>query len=106
MIENKEEYKAKSEELVREMTEKFDEISNVEELQRVYGSDAKLCDIKKRLEDEARQVIQKHDEFTKEFRDNLTAIVNKYSIGEVLCFVTNGGDLIDLSNAYARGAMI
>ena len=103
MIENKEEYEAKTKELVMEMTEKFDAISNVEDLQSTFGSDAKLCDIKKRLEDEARQVIQKHDEFTKEFRDNLTAIVNKYSIGEVLCFVTNGGDLIDLSNAYASG---
>ncbi len=103
MIENKEEYEAKTKELVMEMTEKFDAISNVEDLQSTFGSDAKLCDIKKRLEDEARQVIQKHDEFTKEFRDNITAIVNKYSIGEVLCFTTNGGDLIDLSNAYASG---
>ena len=106
MIEKKEEFKAKSEELVREMTDKFDEISNIEALQKDYGADAKLCDIKKRLEDEAREVIHKHDEFTKEFRDNLTAIVNKYSLGEVLFFVTNCGDLIDLSNAYARGAMI
>jgi len=103
VIENKEEYEAKTKELVMEMTEKFDAISNVEDLQSTFGSDAKLCDIKKRLEDEARQVIQKHDEFTKEFRDNITAIVNKYSIGEVLCFTTNGGDLIDLSNAYASG---
>jgi len=103
VIENKEEYEAKTKELVMEMTEKFDAISNVEDLQSTFGSDAKLCDIKKRLEDEARQVIQKHDEFTKEFRDNLTAIVNKYSIGEILCFTTNGGDLIDLSNAYASG---
>lgn len=103
MIENKEEYEAKTKELVMEMTEKFDAISNVEDLQSTFGSDAKLCDIKKRLEDEARQVIQKHDEFTKEVRDNLTAIVNKYSIGEILCFTTNGGDLIDLSNAYASG---
>jgi hypothetical protein len=103
MIENKEEYKKKCKELTDAMSAQFDVVSTVGHLQTLYGMDAKLSDIKKTAEAEARKAIDKLDAFMKEERDALIAINEKYDTGKILDFIANGYDTIDMVNAYLEG---
>ena len=103
MIENKEEYKKKCKELTDAMSAQFEVVSTVGHLQTLYGMDAKLSDIKKTAEAEARKAIDKLDAFMKEERDALTAINEKYDCAEILGFIANGYDSIDMVNAYLEG---
>lgn len=103
MIENKEEYKKKCKELTDEMSAQFEVVSTVGHLQTLYGDDAKLSDIKKTAEAETRKAIDKLEEFTKEERDALVAINAKYDCAEILGFIANGYDSIDMVNAYLEG---
>ena len=103
MIENKEEYKKKCKELTDAMSAQFDVVSTVGHLQTLYGMDAKLSDIKKTAEAEAKKAIDKLDSFMKEERDALIAISEKYDSAEILGFIANGYDSIDMVNAYLEG---
>ena len=103
MIENKEEYQKKCKELTDEMSAQFDVVSTVGHLQTLYGEDAKLSDIKKAAEAETRKAIDKLDAFRKEETDAMIAINEKYDISEILGFISNGYDTIDLVNAYLGG---
>ena len=105
MIENKEEYKKKCKELTDAMSAQFEVVSTVGHLQTLYGMDAKLSDIKKTAESEARKAIDKLDAFMKEERDALIAISAKYDAGQILNYIANGNDTIDLVNAYLKGKL-
>lgn len=103
MIENKEEYKKKCKELNDEMSAQFEVVSTVGHLQTLYGMDAKLSDIKKTAE--AKKAYDKLDTFRKEESDALIAINSKYDSGQILGFIANGYDTIDLVNAYLEGKL-
>lgn len=103
MIENKEEYKKKCKELTDAMSAQFEVVSTVGHLQTLYGMDAKLSDIKKTAEAEARKAMDKLDAFRKEETDALIAINSKYDTGRILGFIANGYDSIDMVNAYLEG---
>lgn len=103
MIENKEEYKKKCKELTDAMSAQFEVVSTVGHLQTLYGMDAKLSDIKKTAEDESRKAMDKLDAFRKEETDALIAINAKYDSGQILDFIANGNDTIDMVNAYLEG---
>ena len=103
MIENKEEYKKKCKELTDAMSAQFEVVSTVGHLQTLYGMDAKLSDIKKTAEAETRKAIDKLDAFMKEERDALIAINEKYDCSQILNFIANGYDSIDMVNAYLEG---
>ena len=103
MIENKEEYKKKCKELTDAMSAQFEVVSTVGHLQTLYGMDAKLSDIKKTAEAEARKAMDKLDAFRKEETDALIAINAKYDTGRILDFIANGYDSIDMVNAYLEG---
>ena len=105
MIENKEEYKKKCKELTDAMSAQFEVVSTVGHLQTLYGMDAKLSDIKKTAEDEARKAMDKLDAFRKEETDALIAINAKYDSGQILDFIANGNDTIDMVNAYLEGKL-
>jgi hypothetical protein len=105
MIENKEEYKKKCKELTDAMSAQFEVVSTVGHLQTLYGMDAKLSDIKKTAEADTRKAIDELDAFTKEERDALLAINEKYDSGQILDFVANGCDTIDMVNAYLEGKL-
>ena len=105
MIGNKEEYKKKCKELTDEMSAQFEVVSTVGHLQTLYGMDAKLSDIKKTAEADAKKAIDKLDAFMKEERDALIAINEKYDTSEILGFISNGYDSIDLVNAYLEGKL-
>lgn len=103
MIENKEEYKKKCKELTDAMSAQFEVVSTVGHLQTLYGMDAKLSDIKKTAEAEAKKAMDKLDAFRKEETDSLIAINAKYDTGQILDFIANGNDTIDMVNAYLEG---
>ena len=103
MIENKEKYKKKCKELTDAMSAQFEVVSTVGHLQTLYGMDAKLSDIKKTAEAEARKAMDKLDAFRKEETDALIAINAKYDSGQILDFIANGNDTIDMVNAYLEG---
>ena len=103
MIENKEEYKKKCKELTDAMSAQFEVVSTVGHLQTLYGMDAKLSDIKKTAEAEAKKAMDKLDAFRKEETDALIAINAKYDSGQILDFIANGNDTIDMVNAYLEG---
>ncbi len=103
MIENKEEYRKKCKELNDELLARLDVVSTVGHLQTLYGDDAKLSDIKKTAEAEYKKANEKYETFTKEERDALVAINAKYNCSEILGFIANGSDSIDLVNAYLEG---
>ena len=103
MIENKEEYKKKCKELTDAMSAQFEVASTVGHLQTLYGMDAKLSDIKKTAEAEARKAMDKLDAFRKEETDAMIAINAKYDSGQILDFIANGNDTIDMVNAYLEG---
>ena len=105
MIGNKEEYKKKCKELTDAMSAQFEVVSTVGHLQTLYGMDAKLSDIKKTAEADAKKAIDKLDAFMKEERDALIAINEKYDTSEILGFISNGYDSIDLVNAYLEGKL-
>lgn len=105
MIENKEEYKKKCKDLTDELLAKLDVVSTVGHLQTLYGDDAKLSDIKKAAEAEYKKANEKLEEFTKEERDALIAINAKYSASEILGFIADGCDSIDMVNAYLKGEL-
>ena len=86
MIENKEEYKKKCKELTDAMSAQFEVVSTVGHLQTLYGMDAKLSDIKKTAEAEAKKAMDKLDAFMNEERDALIAINEKYDTSEILGF--------------------
>lgn len=86
MIENKEEYKKKCKELTDAMSAQFEVVSTVGHLQTLYGMDAKLSDIKKTAEAEAKKAMDKLDAFMKEECDALIAINEKYDTSEILGF--------------------
>lgn len=103
MIENKEEYKKRCKELTDEVSAQSEVVSTVGHLQTLYGDDAKLSDIKKTAEAEYKKANEKYEAFTKEERDALVAINAKYNCSEILGFIANGYDSIDLVNAYLEG---
>ena len=103
MIENKEEYRKKCKELTDASNVQLDVLSTVGHLQTLYGDDAKLSDIKKTAEADFKKANEKLEEFTKEERDALVAINAKYSAAEILGFIANGADSIDMVNAYLKG---
>ena len=105
MIENKEEYKKKCKELTDAMSAQFEVVSTVGHLQTLYGMDAKLSDIKKAAEAEAKKAMDKLDAFRKEETDALIAINAKYDSGQILDFIANGNDTIDMVNAYLEGKL-
>ena len=105
MIENKEEYKKKCKELTDAMSAQFEVVSTVGHLQTLYGDDAKLSDIKKTAEAEARKAIDKLDAFRKEETDALIAINAKYDINKIQNYIANGYDFIDMVNAYLEGKL-
>jgi DNA topoisomerase IA len=105
MIENKEEYKKKCKELTDAMSAQFEVVSTVGHLQTLYGMDAKLSDIKKTAEAEAKKAMDKLDAFRKEETDALIAINAKYDTGQILNFIANGYDSIDMVNAYLEGKL-
>ena len=105
MIENKEEYRKKCKELTDEMSAQFDVVSTVGHLQTLYGMDAKLSDIKKTAEEDTRKAIDKLDAFMKEERDALIAINEKYDCGQIIGFIENGYDSLDMVNAYLEGKL-
>jgi hypothetical protein len=105
MIENKEEYKKKCKELTDAMNAQIEVVSTVGHLQTLYGNDAKLSDIKKTAEAEAKKAMDKLDAFRKEETDALIAINSKYDTGKILDFIANGYDSIDLVNAYLEGKL-
>ena len=103
MIENKEEYRKKCKELTDAMSAQFEVVSTVGHLQTLYGMDAKLSDIKKTAEADTRKAIDELDAFTKEERDALLAINDKYDSGQILDFMATGYDSLDMVNAYLEG---
>jgi hypothetical protein len=105
MIENKEEYKKKCKELTDAMSAQFDVVSTVGHLQTLYGMDAKLSDIKKTAEAEARKAYDKLETFRKEETDALIAINEKYDCAQMIGFINNGYDSIDMVNAYLEGKL-
>ena len=105
MIKDKEEYKKKCKELTDALNAPLDVISTVGHLQTLYGDDAKLSDIKKIAETDCKKAQDKLDAFTKEERDALNAINEKYDCSEILGFIANGCDSIDLVNAYLEGKL-
>lgn len=105
MIENKEEYKKQCKKLTDALLAQLDVLSTVGHLQTLYGDDAKLSDIKKAAEAEYKKANEKLEEFTKEERDALIAINAKYDCSEILGFIANGCDSIDLANAYMEGKL-
>lgn len=105
MIENKEEYKKQCKELTDAMLARLDVVSTVGHLQTLYGDDAKLSDIKKTAEAEYKKANEKLEAFTKEERDALIAINAKYNCSEILGFIANGSDSIDMVNAYLQGKL-
>ena len=105
MIENKEEYRKKCKELTEAFNVQLDVLSTVGHLQTLYGDDAKLSDIKKTAEAEYRKANDKYEAFTKEERDALVAINAKYSASEILGFIADGCDSIDMVNAYLKGEL-
>lgn len=105
MIENKEEYKKKCKELTDAMSAQFEVVSTVGHLQTLYGMDAKLSDIKKTAEAEARKAMDELDAFRKEETDTMIAINAKYDINKILNYIANGYDSIDMVNAYLEGKL-
>ena len=103
MIENKEEYRKKRKELTDAMGAQVEVVSTVGHLQTLYGMDAKLSDIKKTAEADTRKAIDELDAFMKEERDALIAINEKYDSGQILDFIENGYDSLDMVNAYLEG---
>ena len=103
MIKDKEEYRKQCKELNDAMTAQLDVLSTVGHLQTLYGDDAKLSDIKKTAEAECKKAQDNLDEFTKEEREALIAIQEKYVCSEILGLIANGYDSIDIVNAYLEG---
>lgn len=103
MIENKEEYRKKCKELTDAMSAQFEVVSTVGHLQTLYGDDAKLSDIKKIAKSEFMKAYDKLNAFRKEETDAMIAINGKYDSSEILGFIANGYDSIDIVNAYLEG---
>lgn len=105
MIKDKEEYRKQCKELTDALNVQLDVLSTVGHLQTLYGDDAKLSDIKKAAEADFKKANEKLEEFTKEEREALTAINAKYSCQEILGFIADGADSIDMVNAYLKGKL-
>lgn len=64
-----------------------------------------MIDIKKIAEADFKKANDNLVAFTKEECDALTAINAKYDLGQMLGFISEGYDSIDMVNAYLEGKL-
>ena len=105
MIDDKELYRVKREELSSkkdELSESIDMVDAVMEMMKTYNV-RRLSALKAKLEQDYDAVADEYKEFTKEETETFTKIIKESSANQIECWFAQGYDMVDLVNAYLRG---
>lgn len=105
MIEDKEAYIAKRNELLNDREEVMEAISIADAykdlLKKYYASSH--SDLMHKLELAYDDREEKYNEFIKEETETFDKITKEFSGNQIECWFAQGYDLVDLVNAYLRG---
>lgn len=107
MIENKEAYRAKSNELFNKKEDLFESLSSVNavsELMKKYKV-VYLSELKAKLEQEYDAAEDEYEKYTKEENDTFDEICKKFGSNQIECWFAQGYDIIDLVHSYLHGEL-
>jgi len=102
MIEDKEAYQARRDEILDRQNELFDRMEYVDSMLEEYG-DLTLGQIREKLDAELDKLEDEYQAHTREEFDTLAKISKEFSAPQVENWIAQGYDTVDLVNAYLRG---